>query len=126
MADIEATEPVLLDPDQIQQVLLNLILNAAHSMQTTKKRTLRVRASPGRKLSIHVIDSGCGIAPEHLGKVVDPFYTTKSTGTGLGLAICQRILSAHGGRLSVQSAPAQGTHVPLTLPLYQPPTQDRP
>ena len=92
-------------------------------MATTRRKTLRLEVALGRKLSIHVIDSGSGIAPEHLPKVLDPFYTTKSTGTGLGLAISQRIVSAHGGTVSVQSTPALGTRVTLTLPLYQPPTR---
>lgn len=118
-------ERVLLDPDQMQQVLLNLFLNAADALAGAPRRSLRVEAVLGRKLTIHVIDSGSGIAPEHLPLVLDPFYTTKSNGTGLGLAICHRIVSAHGGTLSLDSAPAMGTRVTLSLPLYQPPPKTR-
>jgi len=122
--NVDATEPLWLDPDQVQQVLLNLFLNAADAMADRGRRDLRIEAVLGRKLTIHVIDSGCGISPEHLPRVLDPFYTTKPSGTGLGLAICQRIVSAHGGTVSVNSTPGVGTRVTVALPLFQPPARD--
>jgi PAS domain S-box-containing protein len=104
-------------PDHLQQVLLNLILNAIEA--TPEGGSIEVRAErtddpPG--VSIFVIDTGNGIGPEVLQRLFEPFFTTKSTGTGLGLYVSRRIVESHGGHLSLDSAAGQGTTARVWLP----------
>ncbi len=108
---------VRIDPDRFHQVLLNLFLNAIQAMEGGG--TLSAAAAPeGRgRVRITVSDTGKGIAPEDLGRIFDPYFTTRPTGTGLGMAIVQRIVEAHGGEIRVQSTPGQGTQVSVFLPL---------
>lgn len=157
------------DPHQLQQVMVNLFLNAADAMasagpaQPGREKELRIitRAlhpeeaserlsnppqrrkedSPGRNysllrsrraaqdslprdvravLEVEVEDTGPGIPPEALGKVFDPFYSTKppGEGTGLGLAICLRILESYGGKISVRSEKGKGTIFAIQLPIH--------
>jgi signal transduction histidine kinase len=113
---------VLADPDQISQVLLNLIMNAIHAMQ--KGGSLRVRLEQGDgKLHLMVIDTGHGIPQEHLSKIFLPFFTTKDVGkgTGLGLTVVHGIVQEHGGTIEVESHPGHGTTFTITLPIYQKP-----
>ena len=108
---------VVLDPDKINQVLLNLYLNAIDAM--AKGGTLKVEAnrqSAENTLVICVADSGHGIATDDLAHVFDPYFTTKASGTGLGLAIIHNILEAHPGRIHIQSQPGRGTLVTIILP----------
>lgn len=102
------------DAGRLHQVLVNLLLNAADAHATT----LRLRAWVDGDAHLSVADDGDGIAPEHLGRLFEPFFTTRppGKGTGLGLAIAQRILEQHGGRIDVQSAPGEGTTFTLSLP----------
>ncbi len=110
-----ATQPIWVDPDQIQQVMLNLFLNAADAM--SEGGTLGVRVDVvGTRLVIRVEDEGVGIAPELREKVFESFYTTKPTGTGLGLSVCYRIVSDHGGSIEVESRRPRGTAFVVTLP----------
>ena len=105
-------------PAQINQVLLNLITNAAQAISGADGRiTLRTHAA-GRHALIAVEDNGGGIAPEHLARVFDPFFTTKPVGqgTGLGLSICFQIVERHGGRIRVVSTPGAGTRFLVALP----------
>jgi len=102
---------------EIEQVLLNLIVNAIHAVG--ERGTLRLRVDRlGDRVTATVEDDGYGIAPEHLERVFDPFFTTKPVGkgTGLGLAISYEIARRHGGSLSVASDPGSGTRVTLSLP----------
>ena len=105
---------------QLQQVILNLIMNAADAMGsvTDRKRTLKV--SSGRHDSTGVLvtveDSGTGIDPEHIDRIFDPFFTTKSEGMGLGLSICRSIIEGHGGHLSVSGGNPHGSVFHLRLP----------
>jgi two-component system nitrogen regulation sensor histidine kinase GlnL len=87
-------------------------------LPTSTERPLRTRKTMARFLSIDVSDNGAGIAPEHLGQLFTPFFTTKSGGTGLGLAISQRIVVQHGGLIRVESEAGHGTtfHIYLRLP----------
>lgn len=105
-------------PSQINQVLLNLITNAAQAVpEVGGKLLLKTEVEPDW-VHVSVQDNGKGIAPEHLEKIFDPFFTTKPVGqgTGLGLSISFQIVDAHGGRLQVASKPGIGTRFVLSLP----------
>ena len=109
---------VMVDPLQIEQVFMNLFINANHAMP--EGGTLGISARPkGHLLEISVADTGEGIDPKHLTKIFDPFFTTKKEGegTGLGLAICHSIVEHNGGTLRVQSKKGEGTTFTLSLPL---------
>ncbi|WP_207061366.1 cache domain-containing protein [Motiliproteus sp. SC1-56] len=107
------------DGAQIEQVLLNLILNALDAMsETPGEKALRIHGSQEAGLvSIQVCDCGCGVSPEAREKIFDPFYTTKSAGGGLGLSNSQRIMLHHGGTLElVESTASQGACFKFSLP----------
>lgn len=109
--------PVLLDPDRISQVLLNLYLNALDAMADGGRLTVTAGLDEARRLvRISVADTGKGIKPADLGQLFDPFFTTKGSGTGLGLAIAHNIIEAHGGEIRVDSHPGRGTCMSLLLP----------
>jgi two-component system NtrC family sensor kinase len=114
--------PVECDGSQIQQVILNLVLNAAEAMQSKGGGTLTVRTRllpDGSAVELRVQDTGEGIAPENLSKIFDPFFTTKpeGKGVGLGLAVLYGIVKAHDGEVEVTSRRDQGTTFTITLPL---------
>jgi signal transduction histidine kinase len=105
------------DPDQIRQVLVNLISNAADAID--RGGTISVRATEfpdGKGVIIAVEDDGSGISEEGLGGIFEPFYTTKFSGTGLGLAVARSLVDKHGGRIEVESAVGAGTTFFLLLP----------
>jgi two-component system sensor histidine kinase HydH len=111
--------PVRADRDRLKQVLLNLSLNALEAMPGGG--TLRLAASAARQaLTITVSDTGTGIAPEMRGRLFEPYVTSKARGVGLGLAIARRIVEAHGGRITAESEPGQGTRFRIALPLGGP------
>jgi signal transduction histidine kinase len=118
-ADLAPELPdVLVDPDQMQQVFLNLILNAADA--TPEGGSVRVATREERDaVVVEVADTGRGIAPEIRRRVFDPFFTTKppGRGTGLGLSVCYGIVSAHGGEIDIESEPGEGTTVRVRLPV---------
>ncbi len=105
------------NPQQINQVVANLLVNAAHSMTTFGKITVTSRHE-SESVIITVTDTGCGIPPEIISKIFDPFFTTKDVGkgTGLGLSICFDIIKKHDGVISLDSSPGQGTTFTITLP----------
>jgi two-component system, NtrC family, sensor kinase len=110
------------DASQIQQVVLNLLLNAAEATQTRSERKVSVETAAGDAcVVLTVADSGEGIPPENLARIFDPFFTTKSDGkgVGLGLAVSYGIIQAHGGDIEVKSQVGQGTTFTVTLPLEQ-------
>jgi two-component system sensor histidine kinase HydH len=116
-------EPLALfaDPEQMQQLLGNLALNGVQAMPGGGRlRLTAARAERGRRdagaVHIRVEDTGAGIPAEHLARVFEPFYTTRTKGTGLGLAICRRIVEAHGGTLRVERTGPTGTVILATLP----------
>jgi two-component system sensor histidine kinase/response regulator len=109
------------DRQQLRQLFLNLFTNANDAMPEGGTLTIRViRHSEEKQICIEIADTGVGIPPEILPKVLEPFYTTKpeGKGTGLGLAICRRIAQAHNGTLNITSegSPGNGTRVCITLP----------
>ena len=106
-----------LDPNRMNQVLLNLYLNAIESMGTGGRLQIDGSSAPeGNGIIIRISDTGCGITPKDLPHIFDLYYTTKSSGTGLGLAIVHNIIEAHGGRLTVESTHGKGTVFTLFLP----------
>jgi signal transduction histidine kinase len=111
------------DRQHLRQVLLNLFTNAADAMPHGGRLTVRVRPAElpagNPAVAIEVADTGVGIPREHLGRVTEPFFTTKEEGkgTGLGLAICKRIVQQHQGTLEIDSAVGAGTTVRVTLPV---------
>ena len=110
------------DRVQLQQVVLNLVLNAVEAMGSVAEgeRTLTITTendAAGILVAVH--DSGPGIDPEHLQRVFDPFYTTKDSGLGMGLSICQSIIAAHGGRLWADADQPRGAVFQFTLPAPQ-------
>ncbi|MHC2484852.1 AAA family ATPase [Rhizobium leguminosarum] len=110
---------VLGDRIQLQQVLLNLILNAAEALGLVAEGTRELVISTEKDktgVRVAVRDSGPGIDPEHHDRVFDAFYTTKSSGTGMGLSICRSIIHAHGGRLWAETSEPRGAVFQFTLP----------
>ena len=110
------------DSSQIQQVVLNLVLNAAEATQPRADRQVSVRtrlAAGGAAVTIAVQDNGEGVRPENLSRIFDPFFTTKpeGKGVGLGLAVSYGIIEAHGGDIAVISKPGEGATFAVTLPL---------
>jgi signal transduction histidine kinase/DNA-binding response OmpR family regulator len=106
-------------PDQITQVLLNLVINAVEAMPNGGDLWLATFVDGGW-LRIAVRDNGQGISPDEAAKIFEPFYTTKATGTGLGLAVSYGIIQQHGGRIDVAGAPGEGTTFTVSLPLERP------
>jgi signal transduction histidine kinase len=120
-------------PNQLNQVFLNLLVNAAQAIEGEGEIHIRTRCVPGRPAGgtvpplsqagaavvVEIADTGCGIAPEHLPRLFDPGFTTKGAGvgTGLGLAITYRIVESHRGRIEVESAPSRGATFRITLPV---------
>jgi len=107
-------------PSQIDQVFLNLIVNAAQAMPEGKMGLIDIRTDcDNTQVRIEVQDNGSGIPPEILKKIFDPFFTTKDpgTGTGLGLSVSQNIIQQHGGTLTVDSTVGVGTRFTITLPI---------
>jgi PAS domain S-box-containing protein len=113
---------IFADRQKLRQVFLNLLVNSVDAMPQGGKMTLRIETtnlSNGKPaVKLEFADTGAGIPPEHLATVMEPFFTTKEEGkgTGLGLAICRRIVNEHGGSITIDSAPSEGTTVRLTLP----------
>jgi signal transduction histidine kinase len=118
------------DPDQLQQVFINLFLNSLHALQPGG--TIKISAAPTRdgtgngasatgsdKLAIAFEDNGAGIPAEHLGQIFDPFFTTKDIGegTGLGLSVSYGIIKDHGGEIRVESRPGGFTRFTISLPV---------
>jgi two-component system NtrC family sensor kinase len=118
--------PAFADDNEIQQVLLNLLFNAADASHRegsviriiTENLGDRQNGGGVGRVAIRIIDHGVGIPPDNLNRVFDPFFTTKpaGSGVGLGLSLCQRIILANGGTIKVESEVGKGTTVSITLP----------
>ena len=114
---------ILGDSIQLQQVLLNLIINAIEAMAgiTYRERTLRIRSEVGdldgkTAVSVKVTDTGLGFSPTAVGRLFEAFHTTKPEGMGMGLWISRSIIEAHGGRLTAQSNNGPGATFEISLP----------
>jgi two-component system sensor kinase FixL len=112
--------PVLGDRVQLQQVMLNLALNALDAMSQpeieTRRLSMHAVRDQNERVIVSVRDTGPGIAPQHLGEIFDAFFTTKPTGLGVGLAISRSIVESHGGRIWVESEPGGGAEFHFALP----------
>jgi C4-dicarboxylate-specific signal transduction histidine kinase len=116
----EDIEPIYADQIQIEQVVLNLIQNGIDALQevekSKRKLTISTRDING-SVEVSVTDSGSGISSEDAGKVLEPFFTTKSKGLGVGLSISRSIIEAHGGKLSFRDNSGDGVTFYFTLPV---------
>jgi len=115
--------PVQGDRVQLQQVLVNLILNAVEAMSSiedgTRELSIRTEQSQTGGILVAVHDSGPGVDPVNLERVFEPFFTTKTSGIGMGLSICQTIINGHGGRLWMSANEPRGAVFQFTLPAVQ-------
>ena len=117
---IEAPLVLTCDPEQIHQVLLNLVLNAVEAMEGEDRRLDIAAFSKEHQAVVRVSDSGAGIPKAKREQLFDPFYTTKTSGGGLGLSILQTIVLCHGGTVTAESEPGHGATFIVTLPLAGP------
>ena len=119
---LETDPPAVLgDPVQLQQVLVNLVLNACDAMAdvpvSERRLTVRTERIDAGQVKLCVCDNGCGIAADHMDVIFDAFFTTKPSGMGLGLAVSRTIVTAHGGRVWASHNDGRGICVQLVLPL---------
>ena len=109
---------VSLDPEQIKEVILNMVINASEAMPAGGAIELSA-VKEADSVAIRVKDEGTGVPDDHLSHIFDPFYTTKPSGTGLGLSIAHRIMEQHGGRIEVKRNPDRGMTFSLIFPLTE-------
>jgi len=114
-------------PAQIEQVLLNLIINARQAMPRGGRLTIEVLSNPrSQMVEVRIADTGVGIPPDRLRLIFEPFYTTKEPdehghgGTGLGLSVCRQIIDQHHGRIRVESLVGKGSTFTIKLPVQKP------
>lgn len=107
---------MLVDQDKLNQVFLNLLLNAIQAMPNGGRLGVRLERDD-RNMIVRIRDTGVGILPENLQRVFDPYYTTKNDGTGLGLAMSAKIVEEHGGQIKIFSTPKEYTEVRVILPI---------
>jgi two-component system NtrC family sensor kinase len=117
--DYAPVPPLPCAPQELQQVFLNLVMNAGQAIGVSGEIRVTTRAT-GNSILIRVEDDGCGIAQETVGRIFDPFFTTKPVGegTGLGLGIALEIVRKHGGEIAVESEPGEGTAFCVRLPVH--------
>jgi signal transduction histidine kinase/putative methionine-R-sulfoxide reductase with GAF domain len=116
--EFESLHPILTDREQMKQAILNLLLNAVQAMPKGGHLILRGQISEdGQFAKLSIQDSGVGIPGEEIGKLFDPFFSTKEGGIGLGLSIAHRIIDQHHGKIEVESTPGKGTVFTVWLPI---------
>jgi len=121
VTEIGTDQPLLVDPEKLRRVILNLVSNALDALEPGATPAPRVEVKAGENLAgsevwIRVRDNGPGMGPDELKRIFNPFHTGRSEGTGLGLAITQKLVNAHGGSIEVDSQPGRGTEFVVTLP----------
>jgi two-component system sensor histidine kinase PilS (NtrC family) len=107
---------VFADQTQLQQVFWNLSRNAIQAMPDGGRLTIRLEQIPGGKVRIEFEDTGCGMSPEQVERLFEPFATSTTGGTGLGLSIVYQIIRDHNGTISVRSSEGEGTTITIELP----------
>ena len=111
---------LMVDPDQVKEALVNLLINAREAMPQGGTLTIVAdmegKSDAPATVVVRIVDTGCGISPEHLKQIFDPFFTTKDYGTGLGLTNAKRLVEQNGGQLAIHSQEGKGTEVVLRLP----------
>jgi signal transduction histidine kinase len=111
--------PAWADPDQIKQIVLNLVLNAIEASPANRAVTLALFVDRGRMVTLEVRDQGAGIPADQLESIFHPFFTTKEQGTGLGLSLVHQMVVEHGGQISVESEVGRGTVFRVLLPVAE-------
>ena len=112
---------VSFDPNRVNQVIMNLLMNARHAIGEAGSIRITTRLKTNlNKVHICISDTGHGIKKEYLSRIFDPFFTTKRTGegTGLGLSVSYGIIKSHGGNISVNSEPGKGSEFIVSLPTH--------
>ncbi len=118
LADVEPSPRVYASRPRIEQIFVNLILNGAEAITPPGTISIKIEAVPTDRVAITVLDTGSGISPEVLGKIFEPYFTTKGDdGTGLGLSIVRDLVEGYGGKLTVASTVGEGTTFRLDLPI---------
>jgi two-component system, NtrC family, sensor kinase len=117
ISNLDTPLPVYGNKDQLEQVFMNLILNAKAAMETGGTLKIQVKKDNGEIIA-QFIDTGCGIAPDRINKIFDPFFSTKPNGTGLGLFVSYGIIQSHHGSIEVKSKVNKGTTFTIRLPMY--------
>lgn len=112
-------QPIEADPAQLQQVFLNIYLNAIDAMEESGTITTETSTPGENQVRVAISDTGTGMSPEAVDKIFSPFFTTKSKGTGLGLSICRRLVEQHGGKIEVESRDGEGTSFICYFPFAQ-------
>jgi signal transduction histidine kinase len=122
---LAAVAPIRGDRVQLQQVILNLILNAIEAMGDNEPRDLLIETgeSDGRKILVSVSDTGPGLDSATVDRIFEPFYSTKQGGMGIGLSICRSIIEAHEGRIWARQNAARGSTFQFTLPVANTPVE---
>jgi len=122
----EDMSKTLLDENQIEQVFINLLLNAVHAVEENGKVTAQSSVdSLHNKIQVEISDNGCGIAADDIKKIFEPFYSTKAKGTGLGLAVSYGIVKNHQGDIRVFSVPGEITRFTVELPIREENSSER-
>jgi signal transduction histidine kinase len=117
---VEGARPAWADPDQLKQIVLNLVLNAIEASPTGGVVTIAVAPAGRGQVAFEVRDRGPGIPADQLESIFHPFFTTKEQGTGLGLSLVHQMIVEHGGDVAVESEPGTGTTFRVTLPVAEP------
>ena len=111
---------IVADPQQLRQIFINLLLNAHEAMSNEGTITLKTSHDSSPSIEISISDTGKGISKDVLGKIFQPFFTTKPKGTGLGLAISKQLIEQHGGAISAENNPQGGATFRIKIPIVQP------